>query len=272
MNKYYKWGGGLTVAGIVSLGVLFLIESSENKTALLETEKVQEKEQKEYDEVQDAFFGKVNNVNASFKESIPGIICWGDSLTAGAGGNGVTYPNVISSELSSKIGENLDFSALLPKEYRFLASSPRVNQFNVPVINMGVGGENTDTILGRNGVMPMTVGHDFTIPKERTSVSIEIDGGSPLRQGNAGFEVVSIDGVEGTLSIQQETYTSAKYSYSFIRNKEGESKTVTAGTPLVPKYDEEYLTYLSVIFIGQNGGWNNDPNVLIDQQRAMINH
>ncbi|WP_290092343.1 hypothetical protein [uncultured Dubosiella sp.] len=139
-----------------------------------------------------------------------------------------------------------------------------MNQFNVPVINMRVGGEKTDTILGRNGVVPMTVGHDFTIPKERKSVSIEIAGGSPLRQGNAGFEVVSIDGVEGTLSIQQETYTSAKYSYSFIRNKEGESKTVAAGTPIVPKYDEDYLTYLSVIFMGQNGGWNNDPNVLID--------
>ncbi|WP_290092344.1 hypothetical protein [uncultured Dubosiella sp.] len=113
-------GAVLTVAGIVSLGVLFLIESSENKTALLETEKVQEKEQKEYDEVQDAFFGKVNNVNASFKESIPGIICWGDSLTAGAGGDGVTYPNVISSELSSKIGENLDFQLCCQRNIGFL--------------------------------------------------------------------------------------------------------------------------------------------------------
>lgn len=133
---------------------------------------IQEEEQIEYDEVQHTFFEKVNDINESFKTDLPGIICWGDSLTAGAGGNGITYPKMISSELSSSINENLDFSSLLPKEYKYLSASPRVNKFNIPVINMGVGGEQTDTILGRKGVMPMTIGKDFTIPKVRKSVRL----------------------------------------------------------------------------------------------------
>lgn len=86
------------------------------------------------------------------------------------------------------------------------------------------------------------------------------------------MEVVSIGGVEDTLSIQQYSYTAAKYSYSFCRNEEGESVNIEAGTPIIPEYDEEYLTYLPVIFMGQNGGWDNDPGVLIEQQRAIINH
>lgn len=258
-------GGILIVICVVSLIALFLNESNENKKVLAVTKKIQEEEQIEYDEVQNTFFEKVNNINKSFKTDLPGIICWGDSLTMGAGGNGVTYPKVIASELSSNINKNLDFSSLLPNEYKYLSASPRVNKFNVPVINMGVGGEQTDTILGRNGVVPMTIGKDFTIPKSRKGVAIDIEGGSPLRQGNAGLELVSIGGVEGTLSIRQDSYT-------FSRNKEGESVNVNARTPIIPEYDEEYLTYLPVIFMGQNGGWDNDPAVLIEQQRAIINH
>lgn len=82
----------------------------------------------------------------------------------------------------------------------------------------------------------------------------------------------SIGSVEGTLSILQDSYSASDYSYTFSRNKEGESVNVNAGTPIIPEYNEKYLTYLPVIFMGQNGGWDNGPGVLIEQQRAIINH
>ena len=69
------------------------------------------------------------------QESIPGIVCIGDSLTAGTEGG---YP-------------------------KFLSDALIYNGVRVPVYNIGVGGENTLTIAGRMGAIPFTV-YAFTIP------------------------------------------------------------------------------------------------------------
>ncbi len=185
---------------------------------------------------------------------LPGIVCWGDSLTYGAHGGGVTYPLTLEAMIRENIG----------------------GPYQVPVINMGVGGESSITIVGRNGAIPYVLSEDLTIPADSTPVNVyytsrEGQKVAPLRQGKAGVNPVVIGGIEGTLSITQETHVSKEFSYQFTRSVPGETKTVPAGAEVVTDAASKYLDYFPVVYIGQNGGYA-DFDDLIRQQRAIIDH
>lgn len=60
-------------------------------------------------------------------------------------------------------------------------------------------------------------------------------------------------------------------TYYFTRREAGESVEVPTGTEIETYGATHYLTYLPVIYIGTNGGYDN-PEDLIKQQRAIINH
>lgn len=197
---------------------------------------------------------KCTALQAVLDEYLPGIVCWGDSLTAGAGGKGVTYPQT----LETLIRENL-----LDKNHCDTGA--------VQVINMGVGGEDTRTILGRNGAVPFTVKDSFVIPAGTEPVEFQIEEGYPFRQGFAGIESVKIDGIWGTVSIEQESYTAVEYKYYFTRNKAGQEREVPAGTEIVSSGSLRYRDYLTVVFIGENGGYADSAD-LIEQQKAIIRH
>lgn len=206
---------------------------------------------------------------------LPGIVCWGDSLTAGAGGDilpsgetlkkGIKYPDILYNEMETGLfGTDVEI--------------------DVPeVINMGVGGENTDTILGRNGAVPFVLSDELSIPafvkgNASDSPSVEIhfvsrdgDPVAPLRQGDKGMESVSINGVEGIISIEQESYASVDYKYYFTRITHGEAVTVPQGTIIQTQGSVLYTDYIPVIFIGENGGYENAEE-LIAQQQAIIKH
>lgn len=196
----------------------------------------------------------VQKSNAEIITQLPGIVCWGDSLTYGAHGGGVTYPLTLEAMIAENFGDDR----------------------KVPVINMGVGGENTVTILGRNGAVPYVLSEDLAIPGDSTPVDVYYtsrDGRkvAPLRQGKAGVNPVVIGGIEGTLSITQETHVSKEFSYQFTRTAPGEAKTIPAGTEIVTDASSKYLDYLPVVFMGQNGGYTDFAD-LIRQQRAIIDH
>jgi len=196
--------------------------------------------------------GKCTALQAVLAQYLPGIVCWGDSLTAGTGGEGITYPLTL---------ERLIEERLLSKNHCDVGT--------VPVVNMGVGGEDTRTILGRNGAVPFTVKKDFVIPAGTEPAELLIEGGSPLRQGAAGMESVEIGGIWGTVSIEQESYTAPAYRYYFARHKAGEEKPVPAGTPIISSGSMQYSDYVAVVFIGENGGYT-DSAELIRQQKAII--
>jgi lysophospholipase L1-like esterase len=216
-------------------------------------------------------------LQADMSAYLPGIVCWGDSLTAGAGGNGTTYPNVLKSLIKENLVDQFDPEAIVKSQG--LGYILGVRQYildTVDVVNMGVGGENTNTILGRDGAIPFVVKDDFTIPSEVESVEINFisENGkdvAPLRQGSRGMDSVSIAGIEGVISIEQESYTSEKYTYYFTRRTAGASVDVTAGTEIITSASTQCLDYIPIIFIGQNGGYD-DINDLIAQQRAIISH
>lgn len=93
------------------------------------------------------------------------IVCWGDSLTAGAGGDGTTYGNVISELIGN------DYS----------------------VINNGVGGENIEEIASRQGAFLTFIDKTFTIPSNGDEVEIG------TYEGDHGFKCINILGNESNL-------------------------------------------------------------------------
>lgn len=107
-------------------------------------------------------------------ESVPGIVCWGDSLTAGAGGDGTTYPAVLQELIQKNILDTVDFSQVVNPKYNNVLAQESYTVQSIEVVNMGVGGENTITIMGRNGALPFVVKEAFVIPpsKEPTEITL----------------------------------------------------------------------------------------------------
>lgn len=195
---------------------------------------------------------KIDASNLKFEKEIlsdiPGFITWGDSLTAGAGGNGVSYPSVLQDLISTKV-------------------------YELPVVNMGVGGENTDTIMGRAGSVPF-VTNEFTIPNGTSKTLIDLrsqngDNVAPLRQGDGGINPVTISGVKGTISINQSSVTSSNFNYYFTRSVEGKSVKVKDESPIKTDSLYKYKNYVPIIFMGQNGGFNTNQE-LINQINSIL--
>ena len=176
------------------------------------------------------------------EEKKPDIVCWGDSLTYGTGGEGVTYPSVLAEETG------------------------------LTVYNYGVCGEKADQIAIRMGLYPMTTGA-FTIPEEREQVALSLlcDGEDPvmLRLGDAGMNPCDIVGIKGELSFSEEDG-----NYYFTRQTEGDAVTVSDGTVVTMdaagKIDPDDIV---VLFIGSNDRPTaEDAKTLIETEKEMIRY
>ena len=75
------------------------------------------------------------------------IICWGDSLTAPHANKGI----------KGKVKSMLNYNLSYPEYLQNILSS------DYQIINAGVGGENTLTIMARQGAYPMKLAHDVVI-------------------------------------------------------------------------------------------------------------
>lgn len=192
----------------------------------------------------DSINEELNSINEKLnKADKKTIVSWGDSLTAGAGGGGTTYSNV----LQTLLGENYQ------------------------VLNAGVGGETTYTIAARQGGEPMCLGNEVTIPATKTAVTVNLTNYlgktiSPLKQGgDDNVNPCYIDGIAGTL-------TQSNNVYSFTRSEEGESRTVNANTPIITNYMRTQRTpYAMIIWIGTNGQYDSTED-LINQYKKMISY
>lgn len=190
------------------------------------------------------------------KQLLRRIDFWGDSLTAGAGGNGKTYPGTIGQ--------------LAGDDYQ--------------IANRGVGGENTLTIAGRQGGIPMMIENSVELPADSTPVVIGDAGNSglisswnndnvnPLRQGGAAtINNCLIDSVECILDWTGSSHNDPEGKYTLQRVTAGDNPvTLPAGTTVVTSSMREYFKpYINVLFIGQNGGYDGLDD-LVAQYRAMI--
>lgn len=181
------------------------------------------------------------------------VTCWGDSLTAGACGDGVTFPNVLADCIAKKYME-------------------------VPVHNMGIGGENSITILGRAGVLEVKLTEETAIPADCVPVEVHFalaDGSGfyPLRQGDGGMNPVRLGAISGTLSCRQRSIydSSSDVQYFFTRAEAGTADKLQAGETLTVDNAGKYESDITVIFIGTNGGYSSTADLIAQQKRLIRN-
>jgi len=171
------------------------------------------------------------------------VACWGDSLTYGQGGEGVTYPGVLA-ELTG-----------------------------YTVHNMGVGGETATTIAARQGALDIVTTETFIIPAGVSAVEIDFkasNGGTVIPRGQTvgGWSPCFIAGVEGRLSVSIKGNSPYEIDKAtFTRTTAGESVIVPAGTKIIPEA-QKMDADINIFFTGTNGGWTIEHGKVNDNSDA----
>ena len=184
-------------------------------------------------------------------ERLPGIAIWGGSMAYGAYGEGTTITKSVENHMMS-------------------------DECYIPIANMAVPLESTKTVMSRAGAIDIYT-EAFTIPATIEKVQIKIysaDGSDvfPLRYStrwDGGMTDISIAGIEGSLTIDENSISFEKPIYYFTRSKEGEEVKVEKGEKIISKSMTDYVDYIPVVCIGDNGGWESFDE-LIEQQQAII--
>lgn len=265
----------VVVAAGLLVGMFLIRQQIAAEDALLSAEHDSQRQ-----ELNDAREGNLEAVQQEYEtdletlaQYLPGIVCWGDSLTAGSSGN-VSYPLTLQKYINAYLCDiyDLRYSVDNPESYA------RVNwedyKISIPVVNLGAGQEDSTTILGRSGVVPYVVASDLVIPAgtESVPVSIMSENGktvAPLTAGNAGVNPVTIAGVEGTLTRTANAQGWSQYSYQFTRLEEGAETPVAKGTEIVTACTEEYRDYVHIVWLGTYGEFTN-PETLVAETEALL--
>lgn len=247
--------GILLVASVCGLAyaMLEVFRKVEQEDAQLSAIKVERQQQQS-----DARQENVASIQRAYEADLqavadymPGIVCWGDNLTAGTSGN-ASYPYMLQKYINTYLCDIYDFrsSVVNAEEYSWLKWDDY--KVSIPVVNMGSGQENSETILGRAGAIPYKVGKSFEIPAEVESVPVSlasVNGNtvSPLTAGDLGVNPVSINGIEGTLTLETKNW---QKRYYFRRATAGESVTVEEGTEILTASASAYQDYIHVVWLG----------------------
>ncbi len=205
-------------------------------------------------------------------EYLPGIVCWGDSITMGSSGN-ISYPGVLKTYIDTYFCDIYDFRSTIENAEDFARLKWADYKVSVPVVNMGAGPESSCTVLGRCGALPYVLGADVTIPAEAEPVEVMLrsQGGQvvePLTGGDVGVNKVHIAGIEGTLSLDFNSYYGNR-RYYFTRSTPGEEIEIPAGTTVETASVDLYRDYIHVVCIGTYGGFQN-PDELVQQVKTLL--
>ena len=211
------------------------------------------------------------------------IVCWGDSLTSPG------YKNNFKGHVKHFFQGNKKY----PEFFQDLLGD------DFEVVNAGVGGENTLTIMARQGAYPMRLAHDVVVFRSGKKAYKTFVGNndvpafvssyngkkvdpllqngwddassaqiSPCRIGDEEYELSS----ESTFWKETESFLH-EYNY-YIERVEAidRNDTLKAGTEVVT-YAMQHLRncYANIFFMGQNGGFS-DVADLIRQLKAMIRY
>ena len=220
-------------------------------------------------------FEKNDEITKIQREYLPGVVCWGDSLTYGAGGEGTSYPAVLERLIKENITDKYDLKKIMKASDKSEVDWDRFSGKRIPVANMGIGGERSDTICGRAGVIPLTL-KGFTVPADGKMVPVEFevkDGqqAAPLLQGDGGVNPVTIGDIKGRLSFEwTDDNGNVQYYFNFFSPSSiDEDITFPDGTEMKCAATDKYKDYIMVIMMGGNGGFNT-LDELIEQHREML--
>lgn len=270
---------------VAAASVLYLAMSSVKKQIAAEDAQLSAERSNQRQELNDARQENLDTLQQVYQKDLetvaqylPGIVCWGDSLTAGSAGN-TSYPLTLQKCIDTYLCDiyDLRYSLTNPEVYS------RVNwedyQVSIPVVNMGAGQESSATVLGRAGVVPYVVKKDFVIPAGKESVTITLvsENGktvNPLTAGNAGVNPVTIADVRGTLVCTSNPMGWGLPTYQFTRLEEGEETHVAEGTQILTACTDEYRDYIHIVWIGTYGDYGTaeklvgDVKTLLQRQNA----
>ena len=173
---------------------------------------------------------------------MPGILCWGDSLTAGYGGDGVSYPEVLQELINNNVIDGIN------------------------VMNMGVCVETTHSIMTRADVFNLYA-CDFIIPADKYAVEFKlyVDYGFYLNiasNGDAGLNPVTINGIKGIIKYKCEDDELGGKIYEFTRLESGEECHVEHGTKIHVDSENKYQGFFNIVFMGQNGIYSTDEELV----------
>lgn len=204
---------------------------------------------------------------------LPGIVCWGDSLTAGSSGN-VSYPSILQKYIDTYLCDIYDFRSTVENAQDYARLDWDGYTVSIPVVNMGSGQEDSVTILGRSGISPYVVGADFEIPAGTESVTISLrsaDGKpvTPLTAGNAGVNPVTIEGVVGTITRVSNGQGWGQNSYQFTRTEAGDPVPVAKGAEVTTACAEEYRDYVHIVWLGTYGEFTNPEKLVSDTKQLL---
>ena len=206
------------------------------------------------------------------------IVCWGDSLTAGAGSNNLDGWDTFCQKLIS-MGFP-DYSSRTHTTYEDMIGLLVGSEYQV--VNCGVGGETALTILARLGSCCGICKESFVLPQDTSVIQIpdlfsqhNPDGYvRPLLQGQGNsVNPVNVEGIPCTLSVTHEAgYTNVRY---FIkRNTLGDREiTIPARTPFIMYGSKAYRKAdISVLWIGTNSGGHTSDEDLLEQIKKATHH
>jgi hypothetical protein len=227
----------LAVAVAAFLFLAYRSDSAKMQAKAEELTKIQEQRNIEAEEKEAAEKIRLEKV----ANSLPRIVCWGDGLTAGYNGEGVTYPDTLA------------------------------NLIKLKVLNYGAGGETTQQIAYRQGGRKFYT-DAFVMPGTVSSVEIKLinengEGVNLLSDGFQGINPCTIDGVKGEISKEGDIYY-------FIRKEAGTEKNVPARTQVFTSAMlDQKSDDIVIIFSGSDDPSSEDrANNIIANQRAMLDY
>lgn len=189
-----------------------------------------------------------HNYESNINEKHKTLVCWGDSLTQGVGGNGVSITSVIK-ELSR-------------------------NKWDV--LNMGIGGESTLRILNRIGTKQIhlkgiNTDGSITLPSDGSEVEvsrmchINNDGTytTILNLGEKGISPFILDGIECACRFDMSNEN--KMFIRRIESSDSDYTTIPYPTIYTLAQGQYRKADAVIIYMGRNGEWKYDPDSLIKQ-------
>ena len=180
------------------------------------------------------------------KSDLYNIACFGDSLTAnGAGWS--SYTDYISNLIDND---------------------------NVNVINLGVGGQASGTIAWRQGGNTIKATSGFTLPADSTqSVTVPISTSSGYVD-NCGNVAVDLEGTINGIDVIFDINSSAGTAVIKRKVTSANDTSIEANTAILSKQDI-YNADTQIIWVGKNDvgtAGNYTVTGVIDNVNAMVNH
>lgn len=241
-----------------SLGALFFVMKKANAAQAEEVASLVEVSSQKQAEQEEKISETYRSLEEEYRKDmevlaqyVPGIVCWGDTLTRGTSGN-ISYPGVLQDCINTNLCERYDFTASLNGNVVFSGVDAKRYTMSIPVINMGGGNENSATILTRAGVDHFVLHKSIVIPSEAKPVRIYLESASgytanPLTVGDQGLNPVTIDGIEGVINYVSDDRGSY---YTFTRSQAGEEYSAPRGAEIICSNVDDYSDYIHVIWLG----------------------